>query len=109
MGFSLFRKVQKRPDNMLPDGWQFYSRPTNLAPPGTIFRIDPEGRRFIVDRLKPVVDSGAEPGIAWARAACCTASASARKIGRCRTYPFSRRAEAAASIPASPGGRFRIP
>lgn len=62
MGFSLFRRTQKRPDNMLPEGWQFYSRPTNLEPPGTIFRIDRDGTRFIVDRLKPEVDKGAEPG-----------------------------------------------
>jgi len=65
MGFSFFgfgKKEQKRPDALLPAGWQFYSRPTNLEPPGTVFRIDGDGRRFLVDRLKPLVESGPEPG-----------------------------------------------
>jgi hypothetical protein len=61
MGFSLFRKPQTRPDNMLAPGWQFYSRPSNLEPPGTVFRIDGEKRRYIVERLTPTVDSGPEP------------------------------------------------
>jgi hypothetical protein len=62
MAFS-FRRQQKRPDNMLPPGWQFYSRPTNLEGPGTVFRIDKDGTRFIVGRLAPVTDSGPEPGM----------------------------------------------
>lgn len=62
MGFSLFGK-KKKPDGMLPEGWQFYSRPSNLEPPGTVFRIDGERRRFIVARLDPQIDSGAEPGV----------------------------------------------
>lgn len=62
MVFSLFGKKPKRPDDFLPPGWQFYSRPTNLEPPGTIFRIDKEGHRFIVANLKPDVERGAEPG-----------------------------------------------
>ncbi len=81
MGFSLFRKAQKRPDNMLPDGWQFYSRPTNLEPPGTIFRIDPEGKRFIVDRLKPVVDAGLEPGASKVESIEAKAGVLARLVG----------------------------
>ena len=81
MAFSLFRKAQKRPDNMLPDGWQFYSRPTNLEPPGTIFRIDPEGKRFIVDRLKPVVDTGPEPGASKVESIEAKAGVLARLVG----------------------------
>lgn len=64
MQFSFFRKKPKRPDDMLPAGWQFFSRPTNLEPPGTVFRIDSDGRRFIVERLKPDIDRGPEPGAA---------------------------------------------
>lgn len=64
MAFSLFSNKQKRPDDMLPAGWQFYSRPTNLEPPGTVFRIDSNNTRYIVDRLQPKVDEGAEPGAA---------------------------------------------
>lgn len=63
MAFSLFRNKGKRPDDLLPAGWHFYSRPTNLEPPGTIFRIDSEGRRFIVERLMPKIDRGPEPGV----------------------------------------------
>jgi len=62
MGLFSFTRKQKRPDNMLPAGWQFYSRPNNLEQPGTIFRIDSEGKRFIVERLKPEVERGPEPG-----------------------------------------------
>jgi len=64
VAFSLFGKKPQRPDDFLPAGWQFYSRPTNLEPPGTIFRIDAEGHRFIVARLEPAISRGAEPGAA---------------------------------------------
>ena len=62
MAFSLFGSRRKRPDDFLPPGWQFYSRPTNLEPPGTVFRIDHEGRRFIVANLRPTIARGGEPG-----------------------------------------------
>ena len=62
MAFTLFGKKSKRPDDLLPAGWQFYSRPTAIEPPGTIFRIDADGRRFIVAQLKPETIRGAEPG-----------------------------------------------
>lgn len=63
MGFSWFRRRGKQPVGMLPDGWHFFARPTDLEPPGTIFRIDDQKRRFTVDRLAPTVDSGPEPGM----------------------------------------------
>jgi len=63
MAFSFLRKQQKQPDSMLPRGWQFYPRPNNLEPPGTIFRIDNEQRRYIVDRLLPASSQGREPGV----------------------------------------------
>jgi hypothetical protein len=62
MKFSIFNPSKKRPDDMLPDGWQFYSRPNNLELPGTIFRIDRDGKRFIVDHLRPQTSSSPEPG-----------------------------------------------
>jgi hypothetical protein len=46
----------------VPPGWQFYSNPTTLEPPGTVFRIDSEGRRYIVDVLKMEIQSGSEAG-----------------------------------------------
>jgi len=63
MAFSWFRKRDKAPKGMLPDGWHFFARPTSLEPPGTIFRIDGERRRFRVHKLDPAVDSGPEPGM----------------------------------------------
>ncbi len=62
MSFSIFRKKEKRPINMLPRGWQFYSRPNNLETPGTIFRIDSKGVKYIVSRLAPEIYNTPEPG-----------------------------------------------
>jgi hypothetical protein len=45
---------------LLGDGWQFYSRPTELEPPGTVFRIDASKRRFMVDTLHVTTQSGDE-------------------------------------------------
>ena len=41
-------------------GWQFYARPTSLEPPGTIFRIDNQGLRFLVTEIKPQITMGTE-------------------------------------------------
>lgn len=48
------------PVGALLPGWQFYSNPTSTDPPGTVFRIDPEGRRYIVDTLTVATQSGDE-------------------------------------------------
>jgi len=48
------------PAGALPKGWQFYSNPTTLEPPGTIFRIDPNKQRYIVDSLPVTISAGAE-------------------------------------------------
>jgi hypothetical protein len=45
---------------LLDRGWQFYSRPTELEPPGTIFRIDAERRRYIVDTVPVQTQVGVE-------------------------------------------------
>ena len=50
MGFFK-KKPQKQSCQILQTGWQFYHRPTTLEPIGTVFRIDPNRRRFIVDKL----------------------------------------------------------
>lgn len=44
----------------LPSGWQFYSKPTTLEPPGTVFRIDPDKKTYIVDVLKVKTQKGNE-------------------------------------------------
>jgi len=45
------KKARTQPDRILQEGWQFYHRPTTLEPVGTVFRIDHERRRYIVDEL----------------------------------------------------------
>lgn len=59
MGF--FRK-KSRPQipRVLQEGWQFYHRPTTLEPVGTVFRIDTNHRRYIVDHLNIKSTRGAE-------------------------------------------------
>jgi hypothetical protein len=37
---------------VLPMGWQFYDGLTAAEPPGTVFRISPEGEKQIVDTIK---------------------------------------------------------
>jgi len=46
--------------SMLPPGWQLYDNPTTLEPPGTVFRIDSDGRKFQVEGLIVPVTTGAE-------------------------------------------------
>jgi hypothetical protein len=48
------------PAALLEPGWQFYTRPTSLEPPGTVFRIDKEGRRFAVAEIPTASATGAE-------------------------------------------------
>ena len=48
------------PTEVLQPGWQFYSNPTTLEPVGTVFRIDPEGRRFIVTSVDVPTSAGRE-------------------------------------------------
>lgn len=81
MALSLFGKKQKRPDDLLPAGWQLYSRPTNFEPPGTVFRVDKEGRRFLVAGLKPAIDRAAEPEAAQVERIETKAGAVARLLG----------------------------
>lgn len=60
MPFSLFGKNKRQPAQLLEEGWQLYSKPTTLEPVGTLFRIDPESRRFLVDEIKVETQQGAE-------------------------------------------------
>lgn len=55
LGFNFFRRrkdERSMSSNPLPEGWQFYDKPTTLEPPGTVFRIDRDNKRYIVDHLK---------------------------------------------------------
>lgn len=45
------KKAHTQSNRILPEGWQFYHQPTTLEQVGTVFRIDAERRRYIVDTL----------------------------------------------------------
>jgi hypothetical protein len=49
---GIFKKeARTKPDRVLQEGWQFYHRPTTLEPVGTVFRIDRDRRRYLVETL----------------------------------------------------------
>lgn len=48
------------PARILERGWQFYSKPTTLEPPGSVFRIDAEGRKYEVGTLTAIPKAGDE-------------------------------------------------
>lgn len=81
MAFPLFGRGPNRPVDLLPRGWQLYSRPTNLEPIGTIFRIDQEGRRFIVNNLTPATRRADVSGHAEVEHIETTSDAIARLLG----------------------------
>jgi len=45
---------------ILDRGWQYYFTPTTLEPPGTVFRIDAEHKRYLVDTLPVQAQIGEE-------------------------------------------------
>ncbi len=47
----LKKKQTKNIDQILQTGWQFFHRPTNLEPVGTVFRIDDKNRKYMVEKL----------------------------------------------------------
>jgi hypothetical protein len=61
---AVYRTRLGNPDagdvRILDPGWQFCSRPSELDPPGAVFRIDPQRRRYPVDTLKVKTDVGRE-------------------------------------------------
>jgi hypothetical protein len=60
MPISLFGSDKRKPAQVLEEGWQLYAKPTTLEPVGTLFRIDDEGRRFMVDQVPVTTQEGAE-------------------------------------------------
>lgn len=60
MPISLFGGDKREPAQVLEEGWQLYAKPTTLEPVGTLFRIDSEGRRFMVDQVAVETQEGAE-------------------------------------------------
>lgn len=62
MGFFFGKKKGESPTPGLETGWQFYSKPTSTDPPGTIFRIDPHGVRYAVDKLDVKIENSVEGG-----------------------------------------------
>src|SRR6266850_590901 len=57
---TLIDRRATSPAAVLEPGWQFYTRPTSAEPPGTIFRIDNQGLRFLVTEIKPQITMGTE-------------------------------------------------
>lgn len=51
---------EKKPAEILDVGWQFYTKPTDSDPPGTVFRIDPQKKRYKVDELKVRIEESNE-------------------------------------------------
>ena len=70
------------PAALLEPGWQFYPRPTSLEPPGTVFRIDKEGRRFAVTEIPTAITTGSEAFGAQSVAIRTNARMLAKFIGR---------------------------
>ena len=60
MPISLFGKDERKPADILEEGWQLYAKPTTLEPVGTLFRIDDKGHRFLVDQVDIKSQTGAE-------------------------------------------------
>lgn len=60
MPFSLFGKAKREVAQILEEGWQLYAKPTTLEPVGTIFRIDRDRRRFMVDEVPVTIHEGNE-------------------------------------------------
>jgi hypothetical protein len=60
MVISKIQLIDKKPSTLLEPGWQFYSKPTTLEPPGTVFRIDKSGSRFVVDVINVLTTTGKE-------------------------------------------------
>lgn len=58
-----FFKKKKEGPEALDAGWQFYSRPTTMDPPGTVFRVDKEGVKYPVHRLGLAIEEGKEAEI----------------------------------------------
>jgi hypothetical protein len=56
----LFKKSKDAPSDAFDEGWQFYSKATTLEPPGTVFRIDANGRRYIVGKVDVASEKGEE-------------------------------------------------
>ncbi|MCW3122260.1 MAG: hypothetical protein JWQ38_1752 [Flavipsychrobacter sp.] len=63
MAFSFFKGKKNRntaPSDILDPGWQFYSKPTQLEKPGTIFRINDQQIKYQVGELDVQTQTGEE-------------------------------------------------
>jgi hypothetical protein len=75
-------KRHEGPGTLLDPGWQFYSKPTTLEPPGTVFRIDSADRRFVVDVIATPITIGGELFPKSEQTIQTSASALSRFIGK---------------------------
>jgi hypothetical protein len=79
--FRWMDNASTAPGVLLEPGWQFYSRPTSLEPPGSIFRVDPQRRRFAVTEIAPETTRGSEAFGAQSLAVRTTARMLAEFLG----------------------------
>lgn len=75
------RRKNDPPPEAFDRGWQFYTRPTTLEPPGTVFRIDPDKRRYMVGALDIEPTCGEEEAAAMHRRIETTLGAVLRFLG----------------------------
>lgn len=68
-------------NHILDSGWQFYFTPTVLEPPGTIFRIDGENRRYVVTTLPVKTQIGEETFGEYAESVSASLGLLARFLG----------------------------
>ncbi len=78
---AFHKRKARAPDGILAAGWQFYHWPTTLEPIGTVFRIDREQRRIIVDELAITSRRGRESSARVEHALEAGAGIIARLIG----------------------------
>jgi hypothetical protein len=57
-----FSREPSNSEDILETGWQFHHRPTTVEPVGTVFRIDKQGKRHMVDKLNVATTAGPEAG-----------------------------------------------
>ena len=75
------KKKSDPPPEAFDRGWQFYTRATTLEPPGTVFRIDPDKRRYLVGALAIEPVQGQEEAAAMDRRIETTLGAVVRFLG----------------------------
>jgi hypothetical protein len=70
-----------QPLGKLPEGVQFYSNPTTLEPPGTVFRIDPNRTRYLVKQMRVPAQRAPEASGVWRETVTVSTGVLAQVLG----------------------------